>query len=159
ARVPERTNMAVFRRYDIPVIVAVVLGIMAYASFRSEFRLRPGMPVEFFDPSTVAPARRAAEEKIARAYWKCAVTQIQWKYGYAHRLPEEPPAEFSVTAAEVGHAALDSAECVRYWQKLRAAWGISAMWEEQYEWNTISLRDSLRSAGEWLELHMRRIIG
>ena len=151
--------MAVFRRYDVLAIVAVVLGIAAYASVRSEFRLRPGMPVEFFDPSTVAPARRAAEEKIARAYWKCAVTQIQWRYGYAHRLPEEPPVEFSVMTAEVGSAAHDPAARARYWQRLRAAWGVSALWEAQYEWNTISLRDSLRSAGEWLELHMRRIIG
>ena len=151
--------MAVHRRYDIIAIVAVVLCIAAYASFRSEFRLRSGMPIEFFDSSNVRPERRATEDKIARAYWKCAVTQIQWKYGYAHRLPDDPPVEFAVTTAEAGGAANDSAVRSRYWQKLRATWGISGVWQEQYEWNTISLRDSMQSAGEWLERHMRRIVG
>ncbi len=151
--------MAVYRRYDIVAILVAVLGIVAYASFSVEFRLRPGMPVEFFDPSQVAPAKRAAEEKLARAYWQCAVKQIQWKYGYAHRLPEEPPVEFSVAAADAGSGAHDSAARARYWQRLRAAWEVPALWEEQYEWNAISFKDSLHSAGQWLELHMRRIVG
>jgi hypothetical protein len=151
--------MAVQRRYDIIAIVAVVLCVAAYASFRSEFRLRPRMPIEFFDSSSVRPEKRTTEEKIASAYWKCAVTQIQWKYGYAHRLPDEPPVEFSVSTAEDGNAANDPVVRSRYWQKLRVAWGVSAVWQEQYEWNTISLRESLRSTGEWLELHMRRIVG
>jgi hypothetical protein len=151
--------MAVQRKHDIMAIIAVVVCIAAYASFRSEFRLRSAMPVEFFDASRVPVGKRAAEEKIANAYWKCAVTQIQWKYGYAHRLPEEPPEEFSVTTAEAGSAANDSALRARYWQKLRDVWGVSAVWHEEYEWNTISLRDSLQSAGQWLEFHMRRIVG
>ena len=140
-------------------IVAAVILIALYASIRSEFRLRAAMPVEFFDASRVPAERRAAEEKIAQAYWKCAVTQIQWQYGYAHRLPDEPPAEFSVTTSEAGSAANDSAMRARYWQKLREVWGVSAVWHEQYEWNTISLTQSLQSAGQWLEFHMRRIVG
>ncbi len=151
--------MAVHRKHEILAIVAGVLCIAAYASFRSEFRLRSAMPVEFFDASRVPLGKRTAEEKIANAYWKCAVTQIQWKYGYARRLPEEPPEEFSVTTAEAGSAANDSAMRVRYWQKLRDVWGLSAVWHEEYEWNTISLKESLQSAGQWLELHMRRIVG
>jgi hypothetical protein len=151
--------MAVHRKHEMLAIVAVVLCIAAYASFRTEFRLRPAMPVEFFDGSRVPAEKRAVEERIAKAYWKCAVSQIQWQYGYAHRLPDEPPAEFSVTTAEAGSAANDSAVRARYWQKLRAVWGVSAVWQEQYEWNTISLTQSLRSGGDWLERHMRRIIG
>lgn len=151
--------MAVQRRYDIIAIVVVVILIALYASIRSEFRLREAMPVEFFDASRVPAEKRAAEEKIAEAYWKCAVAQIQWQYGYAHRLPDEPPAEFSVTPAVAGSAAQDSAVRARYWQKLRAVWGVSAVWHEQYEWNIISLTESLRSAGQWLETHMRRIVG
>jgi hypothetical protein len=148
--------MAVHRKYDIAAIVVVVLCILAYASFRPKFRLRPEMPVEFFDASRLAPARRVSEERIANAYWKCAVSEVQWKYGYAQRLPDDPPAEFSVKALD----AVDNAAArVRYWKKLRELWGVTAIWQKQYEWNTISLRDSLQSAGKWLEEQMRRITG
>jgi hypothetical protein len=140
-------------------VVALVTLIALYASIRSEFRLRATMPAEFFDASRVPAEKRAAEEKIAKAYWKCAVQQIQWQYGYAHRLPDEPPAEFSVIAAEAGSAAQDSALRARYWQKLRGVWGVSTVWHEQYEWNTIVLRQSMQSAGQWLESTMRRIMG
>ena len=133
--------MDVRRRYDIPVIVALVLTIAIYASFRSEFRLREKMPVEFFDAS----------------YWRCAVTEIQWKYGYAHRLPEEVPAEFSVTTNH-GHGG-DPAVRLYYWQKLRGIWAVASVWEKHYEWNTISLTNSLRAAGAWLEQRMRAILG
>ena len=138
-------------------IVALVVCIAAYASLRSEFRLRRAMPVEFFDASRVPIDKRAGEEKIAEAYWQCAVTQIQWRYGYAHRLPDGPPPEFSVTTAEAGSAANDSVLRARYWQKLRGVWNISSVWQRQYEWNTISLKESLQSAGQWLERAMRRI--
>ena len=149
----------VHRRYDIIAIIALVILVVLYASLRSEYRLTATMPVEFFDASRVPAEKRAAEEKIAEAYWKCAVTQIQWQYGYAHRLPDEPPAEFFVTVAEAGTAANDSAIRARYWQKLRGVWGISTVWHKRYEWNTISLTQSLQSAGQWLESHMRRIVG
>jgi hypothetical protein len=33
------------------------------------------------------------------------------------------------------------------------------VWQQHYEWNTISLTNSLQSAGQWLEDHMRRIVG
>jgi hypothetical protein len=140
-------------------IVVIVLCIVAYASFRVEFRLREQMPVEFFDASRVPAGKRASEERIARAYWKCAVTQVQWKYGYAHRLPDEPPDEFQVTTEEAGAAAQDPAVRARYWQKLREVWVISSVWHEQYEWNMIVLRQSMQSAGQWLESTMRRITG
>jgi hypothetical protein len=151
--------MPVNRKHDIMAIVAVVVCIVAYASFRVEFRLRAQMPPEFFDASRVPANKRVSEEKIARAYWKCAVTQVQWKYGYAHRLPDEPPDEFEVTAEEAGAAAHDSAVRARYWQKVRDVWVISSVWSEQYEWNTIALKQSMQSAGEWLESTMRRITG
>jgi hypothetical protein len=149
--------MAVRRRYDIPAIIAVVLAIVVYASFRSEYRLRERMPVEFFDASTVAPKKRAAEESIAKAYWKCAVTEVQWKYGYAHRLPEQVPAEFSISNGN-GRGG-DPAVRLFYWQRLRSIWIVSSVWEKQYEWNRISLTNSFRSAGAWLEQHMRAIVG
>lgn len=149
--------MAVRRKYDIAAVIVVALGVSAYASFRKEYRLRADMPVEFFDASKVPVRNRAQEKLIAGAYWRCAVAQIQWKYGYAHRLPEQPPTEFSI--GNTGRASENPAVRLHYWQKLRGAWGISSAWTEQYEWNTISFGDSLRSAGAWLEKHTRRIVG
>ena len=96
--------MARRRKYDIVIVIALVLLGIAYGSFSSEFRLRPDMPVEFFDGSRLPPAKRAAEEKIAAAYWACAVKQVQWKYGYASRLPDAPPPEFSVSSSEITDA-------------------------------------------------------
>jgi hypothetical protein len=152
-------KMADQRRYDIWAILVTVLSIAAYASFRTEFRLREKMPVEFFDAMRVQPNKRAAEERIAKAYWQCAVKQIQWKYGYAHRLPQEAPAEFSLAAVQAGSGVEDPGARARYWEKLRAIWTVSSVWEKQYELNRISFSDSLRSGGAWLERHMRAIIG
>ena len=149
--------MLVKRKYDIFAIVVVVLCVVAYASFRSEYRLRSNMPAEFFDPSRISPAKRPAEERIAKAYWQSAVTQVQWKHSYAQRLPEDPPAEFFVTPEQGGSAARDPQIRARYWQRLREVWGVSAIWEEQYTWNVISLAQSMQSAGQWMEQEMRRI--
>jgi hypothetical protein len=151
--------MAVHRRHDILAIVIVVLCVVAYAAFRTDLRLREQMPTEFFDGAHLPPPQRASEEKIARAYWKCAVTQIQWKYGYAHRLPDEPPDEFSVTAEEAGAAAGNSALRSRYWQRLRVIWDATDIWQEHYEWSPIVFKESLQSAGDWLERLMRRVTG
>lgn len=151
--------MAVHRKADTIIVVAIAICVAAYACIRPKFRLRPAMPVEFFDASRFPAEKRASEEKIAKAYWKCAVTEVQWKYGYAHRLPDEPPAEFSIPAAEIGPAANDLVIRARYWQRLREAWGISSVWNEHYEWDPISLTGSLQSAGEWLERQMRRLMG
>jgi hypothetical protein len=149
--------MAVNRKYDILAIVMMVVAIIAYASFRSEYRLREKMPAEFFDPASVPSKTRAAEVAVARAYWDCAVKQIQWKYGYAHRLPEEVPDDFVLMGQPA--SANDPLIRERYWRKLRSAWTVSSVWEERYELNRISFGDSLRSAGAWLERHMRAIVG
>ena len=151
--------MAVRRKYDIVVIVALVLVVIAYGSFRAEFRLQPDMPVEFFDGSRLPRAKRAVEEKIAKAYWSCAVKQVQWKYGYAQRLPDEPPPEFSVSTSEIGPVAKDEAVRRHYWQQLRATWNVSSAWKTEYDWNTISFRQSLRAAGDWCSGVVRSLMG
>src|ERR1700758_3718079 len=97
------------RKHDIAAIVILVLALLAFASFRSEFRLVSDMPPEFFDAKQFPRERRVGEEKIAKAYWDCAVKQVQWKYGYAHRLPEAPPDEFLLNESEIGAAARDQA--------------------------------------------------
>jgi len=141
--------MAVRRRYDIPIIVALFLTIVAYGASRTEYRLQPNMPCEFFDSSVLPAAKRTSELKVASAYWDCAVKQIQWKYGYASRLPDEPPPEFSVASNEIGAAAQDANIRRHYWLQLRKVWNISSAWKTEYQWSSISFRQSLRSIGEW----------
>ena len=143
--------MAVNRRFDIFVVIGLVLCLVGYASFRTEYRLRESMPVEYFDPSSLDMNKREAETKIARAYWKCAVTEIQWTYGYAQRLPVEPPPTFVIAKGEAGVGA-DAASRSRYWQRLRSVWGGSAIWEVHYGLSGISLTGSLRSARGRLSL-------
>jgi len=151
--------MAVRRKHDILIIVVLVVAVIAYGAIRSEFRLRPDMPIEFFDGSGLPPAKRASEQKIAEAYWNCAVKQVQWKYGYAHRLPDEPAPEFSVSASEVGPVANDQAIRRYYWQKLGSTWNVSGAWTTQYEWSSNSFRQALRSAGDWWGHLTRNVMG
>jgi hypothetical protein len=151
--------MAHRRKFDILIIGALLLAAIAYGSLRSELRLRADMPVEFFEGSHLPPAERASEEKIAAAYWNCAVKQVQWKYGYASRLPDDPPPEFSVSSSEIGPVAKDDAVRRQYWLRLRRIWNVSSTWKAQYEWTTLSFREWLRSAGDWWGRQTREITG
>jgi hypothetical protein len=151
--------MAVRRKHDIAVIVTLVLVVIAYGSFRSEFRLRPDMPVEFFDGSRLPPAKRASEQKVAAAYWACAVKQVQWKYGYASRLPDDPPPEFTVSSSEIGLVAKDEAVRRQYWLKLRTTWNVSSAWKTQYQFSGIFFQQSLRAAGDWWRGVLRSLMG
>ena len=147
------------RKHDIAAIVVLVLALLAFASFRSEFRLVPDMPPEFFDAKRLPREQRTGEEKVAKAYWNCAVKQVQWKYGYAHRLPDDPPAEFSVSAAEAGQGGVDEKVRRYYWQKLRTTWNVSSVWKSQWEWNFVAFRESLRTGSDiWRDL-MRSVVG
>jgi len=146
------------RKYDILGIIGLALIVVSVASFRSEFRLRPEMPSVFFNRTQILPDRRVSEERIARAYWNCAVEQVQWKYGYAHRLPDEPPAEFSLSPA-MGSIANDAAIRHRYWQKLRAAWSVSSAWNNQWEFSFVAFRQSMRTGGDWWKELVRSVVG
>jgi hypothetical protein len=152
--------MPVYRKYDRAAVVVIVVAIVSYAAFQPQFRVRPDAPAEFLDESRSMPAsRRTAEEKIARAYWRCAVTQIQWTYGYGHRLPDNPPAEFVISASEVGPAANDTAMRDRYWRRLQRAWYLPNSWQKSYGWDLNAMGGSLQSAGRWLESQVRKITG
>jgi hypothetical protein len=151
--------MAVRRKFDIIIIAGLVLATIAYGASRSQFRLRSEMPIEFFDGSHLPAGKRVSEEKIAKAYWNSAVKQVQWKYSYASRLPDDPPPEFSVSSSEIGAAAKDDAVRRHYWTQLRATWNVSSAWKTQFEWSSISFRQSLRSAGEWWGQMTRNMMG
>lgn len=151
--------MALKRKYDVPIIIALVLAGLVYASSRTEFHLRTDMPVEFFDASHLPPAKRAAERKVAQKYWNCAVNLVQWKYGYASRLPEDPPAEFSVSASDVGAAANDEALRRQYWSKLRTVWNVPTAWKTEYVWSSVSFQRALRGGGDWWAQMTRGLYG
>ena len=151
--------MAMRRKYDVVIIVAVVLGGLAFACFRQERRLQSSMPLEFFDPTKFPPAKRAVEEKVAAAYWNSAVTQVQWKYGYASRLPEAPPPEFGISSAEVGPVAKDDAVRRRYWAQLRSTWYLTDAWKSEYAWSNVSFLQSLRTSGDWWGQVTRPFLG
>ena len=127
-------------------IIALVLVLRRMRSFRSEFRLQSEMPIEF----SMAPYRRksALRKRIAAAYWECAVKQIQWRYGYAHRLPDEPPAEFSVSASEAGRPPTMTPFAANIGRSC-ADWDVSSGVENEYEWNTIPCRNRCDPAGQW----------
>jgi hypothetical protein len=133
--------------------------VLAIASFRSEFRLRSTMPPEFFDGKRLAAEKAVPEERIARAYWNCAVTQVQWKYGYAHRLPEQPVEEFKLNSAELGSIAQDEVARRYYWRQLRTSWDVTSVWETKWSFSFVTLRQSLQIGGEWWKELVRSIVG
>lgn len=147
------------RKYDIVVIILLVLALVAFASSRSEFRLQSDMPTEFFDAKRVPREKRASEEKVAKAYWDCAVKDLQWKYSYTSRLPDDPPAEFRLVTAEMGPVARDEAIRKHYWQQTRATWHVQSAWKNEYVWSSTSFRQSLRTAGQWWGQLTRNLFG
>ena len=142
------------------MFVIAVLGVVAYGSFQPTMHLKAAMPAGFVDESrTLSPQMRVHEEKIARAYWQCAVNSVQWNYSYGHRLPDQPPAEFLLTAREIGTAASDTGSRLRYWHNLQRVWNLPSSWERVYGFDLNSMNTSLQASGAKLEAFLRRITG
>lgn len=149
--------MLVNRKFDALVVV-IVMSLIGYAALQPQYRLRGDPPPEFMrEAHSTPPGRRAAQERIARAYWKCAVTDIQWRYGYAHRLPPSAPAEFTISNQEFGPAASDSDIRARYWNKLQEVWYMRTVWSKEYGWNFRSLAETFEAAARWFEEHVTRL--
>jgi hypothetical protein len=143
------------------IVAAILIGMaaFAYSSFDARLHLRPEMPKDFVDNSKSIPASdRSREEKLARAYWKCAQS-IQWKYGYGGRLPDDPPPEFLVTAQDVGTAASDTSSRRRYWRRFQEVWYVPNNWEKSYDLDFPQVTRSLQAGAARLELWLRRLIG
>lgn len=144
--------MLVNRKYDKLAVLVIVVGLLAYATVQPSFRLRPAMPADFPDDSkSWTPQKRFAEEKIAEAYWNLAINQVQWKYGYAHRLPDEPPPEFVITRPGLAASASDPGTRTRYWHKLQRMWYLPTAWQKQYEWTLRPMLDYIQHIGQWLD--------
>ncbi len=139
------------RKLDKLVIPVLAAGIFVYASYRPRFRLRAEMPPEYMELSS-QHGSKVAQENLARAYWKCAVTEIQWKYGYGHRLPADPPTDFT-PALGGNRSTADSATRDRYWHRLQQAWYVPSNRTKAYEWDFSWLTGWITAAGDWLSEH------
>ena len=119
------------------IIVLLAVGLFVAASYSPIYRLRTIMPPQFVDaPSSWPAEKQASEAKIAKAYWDCAASQVQWRYGYGYRLPQNPPDDFSVASQNLGATSDDPATRARYWQKLQKAWYVPDNWTKSYQWDT-----------------------
>ena len=118
----------------------VAAGFFIMQSLSPIYRLRPVMPADFVDaPSSSTAEKRAAEQSLARAYWDCAVNQIQWRYGYGYRLPQDPPSDFIITS--LGESSADPLIRARYWLMLQRVWYVPDNWTKSYRWDTRWLTD------------------
>jgi hypothetical protein len=143
----------------IVLLLVLVAGFVTYASTRSSFRLRVDMPPEFFGaPASSSPEKRAAEEKVARAYWYCVVTAIQRNYNFGDALPLDPPTEFMVNPNSAG-GAKDPATRLRYWRRLQQIWYLPSIWTKERRWDFRWLTEGARSGGDRLHYYANKFVG
>lgn len=144
--------MWINRRWDKVAVLALASCLVAYSAMQPKYRLKDNPPREFLHEAYSVPAaKRDIEEKIARAYWKCAVTRVQWAYGYGHRLPESPPSEFVLSGNELGGEASSALMRSRYWRRLQAVWYLPNAWDKEYGWDLGWVRRAVMSSGDWFE--------
>ena len=138
------------QKTDGLLLTLIALGVFLYASYRPHLRLHVEMPEEFVDVPEGMLNSRAAEEKVAKGYWQCLVDDVQWKYGYGHGLPPEPPIEFNLGMHGKDTVPEDGATRIRYWRRVRHLWYVRSSWEEEYEWNFDWTTHWLQTGAEWL---------
>jgi len=101
--------------------------------------LRSDPPAEFFGERQDGDRMRAeAEERLARAYWRSAIRDIQPKHRFGTNLPEEAPLEFKAEGAglQSGNPRSDADTRNGYWRRLRQVWAQPQSWEKSYVWDT-----------------------
>jgi hypothetical protein len=119
------------------LILIVPAALFVYLSTRPHVRLRADMPPQFVDiPAAAGAKQREAEERLAREYWNCALTVIQWKYTHGLQLPDSPPEQFwASTQLPPGSEPVSSSR-VRYWHRLQRVWLQPSSWVTVQTWNT-----------------------
>ncbi len=109
-------------------------------------RLQSEAPKEFYDEFLeLDPKRRPSEERLARAYWECALLNVQGKYSFGTDLPPTPPADFRIDdklPTSLGLKA-DPASRIRCWGRLRLVWVLPQAWVKSYGWHTDWIRTAL----------------
>jgi hypothetical protein len=123
------------QKFDWLMVALFGLGIFLYCSYQPRLRLRTVMPADFVDQeSSMSAPTSSRETEIAGAYWNCLATSVQWKYGYGHTLPADPPSDFSV-AQNSSTGAEDTATRTRYWRRAQHLWYLPTSWQREYEWS------------------------
>ncbi|MBZ5544961.1 MAG: hypothetical protein LAO07_14975 [Acidobacteriia bacterium] len=144
------------------VALVILLGLLAFLSYRPVTRLRSDPPASFLEIRKEWDAkRREAEERVARAYWQQALQVIEVKYEYGTPLPTQPPAEFTIEKKgfPAGDPEASSAARARYWERLRVVWNSPQAWEKSYEWSTAWLGESLVSFEQAIHRFVSSVFG
>jgi hypothetical protein len=141
------------RHFTAITLLVLAGGLFTFESLKATFRLRPEMPREFVDAKG-ALTQRSEEERIARAYWDCAMLRVQWKFARWQHLPEEPPREFVIASPNLGGPALDASSRIRYWRRLQSVWYMPSSWHKTYEWDFNWLTDWIEPTQKWLNNHL-----
>jgi hypothetical protein len=144
------------RRIDKLLIPIMLLVVLIASSYRAKYHLRNEMPGGFFQEETKSKTP-ALDKKIASAYWERALMEVQWKYGYSHSLPPNPPEEFQINAAALGEVAADPATRMLYWHRLQQIWYSPETWKKEYGWDLTWFRDPLTSGAEWIKGEASRL--
>jgi len=139
------------RHFDKIFILLLAAGLFVYASISPTFRLRGEIPPQFVE-TTKPSADQQAVERTARAYWDCAVIQIQWQYAYGSPLPQDPPPEFAL--AREDKIATDPATRLYYWHRLQAVWSVPSTWKRGYRWNFDWTTAWIEPTQNWLNRHL-----
>ena len=144
------------RKFDWWLLLIVPTALIVYVSTRPHIRLRADMPPQFVDiPASAGPEQREAEEQLARQYWNCALTVIQWKYTYGASLPDSPPEEFRVKTQEAPGSEAVSSSRVRYWHRLQLVWHLPSSWATSQEWSTNWLTEPIKKGVAWINNYIR----
>jgi hypothetical protein len=146
------------RKTDGLLAAAVLVVLFLFASYQPRLRLRAAMPPDFVDPDA-GILRNDAERKIAQGYWTCLVDDVQWRYGFGHMLPGEPPAEFSLGMQGKDSLREDADTRIRYWRRAQHLWYVRSSWEERYEWNFEWIKDWYQEGAAWLHRVFEHIGG
>ena len=120
----------------IPLFFPVLLlSLFVYHSTRPRMRLTSDPPAQFLVARPEWDAkRREAEQRLARAFWDCAVKVIQRRYNYGSILPPTPPAEFRIDLRALPKGAAAPPESRDYyWKRLRVVWPVA--WKKVYGWD------------------------
>lgn len=146
------------RAIDRILLVLVLSALFVYASTRPVTRLTPEMPKGYvWAPRRATSKEREAEQQVARAYWNCAVTVIQWKDTYGAALPASPPDDFQIDPSTFPGVNPPKGSRLRYWHKLRKFWIMPDSWTTEREWSTRWLTDPLNQGIESLREYWRNL--
>jgi len=144
------------RKLDRLLILIVPAALFVYLSTRPHVRLRADMPPQFVDiPASAGAKQREAEERLAREYWSCALTVIQWKYTYGLRLPDSPPEQFQPSTQLAHGSEPISSSRVRYWHRLQGVWLQPSSWVTSQTWSTDWLTTSIAKTLNWFDSYFR----